>query len=44
MHFKYPGGLRLITEMGILEVAPREIAVVQRGIRFSVELLDDAAR
>jgi homogentisate 1,2-dioxygenase len=30
--------------MGILEVAPREIAVVQRGIRFAVELLDGAAR
>ncbi|KAI8467072.1 MAG: homogentisate 1,2-dioxygenase-domain-containing protein [Monoraphidium minutum] len=38
------GGLRLVTEFGILEVAPREIAVVQRGIRFAVELMDGPAR
>ncbi|KIZ00241.1 homogentisate 1,2-dioxygenase [Monoraphidium neglectum] len=38
------GGLRLLTEFGVLEVAPREVVVVQRGIRFSVELLDGPAR
>lgn len=38
------GRLRLRTEMGILEVAPGEIAVIQRGIRFRVELLDKTAR
>ena len=32
------GRLLLRTEMGILEVAPGEIAVIQRGIRFRVEL------
>jgi hypothetical protein len=39
-----PGGLRLTTEFGLLEVAPGEVAVVQRGIRFSVDLLDGPAR
>jgi len=34
------GRLLLRTEMGILEAAPGEIAVIQRGIRFRVELLD----
>jgi homogentisate 1,2-dioxygenase len=38
------GGLLLTTEFGLLEVAPGEIAVVPRGIRFSVALLDGAAR
>jgi len=38
------GRLRLRTEMGILEVAPGEIAVIQRGIRFRMELLEKAAR
>jgi homogentisate 1,2-dioxygenase len=32
------------TECGILQVAPGEICVIPRGIRFRVELLDDAAR
>ncbi len=34
------GRLLLRTEMGILEARPGEIAVIQRGIRFRVELLD----
>ena len=38
------GGLRLITEMGVLEVRPLEIGVVPRGVRFRVELTEDAAR
>ena len=37
------GRLRLATEMGVLEVEPQEIAVVPRGVRFRVELLDAAA-
>ena len=38
------GRLRIFTELGILQVAPLEIAVIPRGIRFRVELLDDNAR
>ncbi len=38
------GKLRLATEMGILEIAPGEIAVVPRGVRFRVELLGAEAR
>lgn len=38
------GRLLLRTEMGILAVAPGEIAVIQRGIRFRVELPDGSAR
>lgn len=38
------GRLSLRTEMGILNVAPGEIAVIQRGIKFRVELLDKQAR
>jgi len=38
------GRLRLATECGVLEVEPQEIAVVPRGIRFKVELLDGSAR
>jgi homogentisate 1,2-dioxygenase len=38
------GRLRLATELGVLEVAPLEIAVIPRGLRFRVELLDAAAR
>ncbi len=38
------GRLRLCTEMGVLEAVPGEIAVIQRGIRFRVELVDDQAR
>jgi homogentisate 1,2-dioxygenase len=38
------GRLRVITEMGILDVAPCEICVVQRGIKFRVELPDGQGR
>ena len=38
------GRLRLVTEMGILDLAPLEIAVIPRGVRFRVELIDGAAR
>nr|WP_174274394.1 homogentisate 1,2-dioxygenase [Sphingomonas bacterium] len=38
------GALRLVTELGVIEVAPLQIALVPRGIRFRVELLDEAAR
>ncbi len=38
------GGLRLATELGVLEVQPLEIAVIPRGLRFRVELPDGAAR
>jgi hypothetical protein len=38
------GRLLLRTEMGILEAGPGEIAVIQRGIRFRVELLEKEAR
>lgn len=39
------GRLRITTEFGRLEVAPTEICVIQRGIRFSVDLMEgEAAR
>jgi homogentisate 1,2-dioxygenase len=38
------GGLRLATELGRLEVRPLEIAVIPRGLRFRVELLEAGAR
>ena len=38
------GRLQLATELGRLPVAPGEIAVIPRGLRFRVELLDDTAR
>lgn len=38
------GGLRLLTELGIVEVRPGEVAVIPRGLRLRVELLDDVAR
>ncbi len=38
------GGIRLVTELGIVAVAPGEIAVVPRGVKFRVELLDKSAR
>lgn len=38
------GRLRLHTEMGVLDVAPNQIAVVQRGIKFRVELPDGPSR
>jgi homogentisate 1,2-dioxygenase len=38
------GRIHLVTELGILDAAPGEIAVVPRGIRFRVELVDEIAR
>jgi homogentisate 1,2-dioxygenase len=38
------GRLALFTELGRLEVEPHEIAVLPRGLRFRVELLDSEAR
>jgi homogentisate 1,2-dioxygenase len=38
------GRLLLRTEMGSVEVAPGEIGVIQRGIKFRVELPDGQAR
>ena len=37
------GRLRLVTEMGVLELAPGEVGVVPRGVRFRAELLDGTA-
>ncbi|MFJ4371825.1 homogentisate 1,2-dioxygenase [Pseudomonas japonica] len=38
------GRLRLVTELGVLDVEPLEIAVIPRGMKFRVELLDGEAR
>ena len=38
------GRLRIATELGVLVVEPQEVAVIPRGIRFRVELLDATAR
>jgi homogentisate 1,2-dioxygenase len=38
------GALTLLTELGALDVRPGELALVPRGIRFSVVLRDAAAR
>ena len=38
------GRLLLITELGRLELEPLEVAVIPRGVRFSVELRDATAR
>ncbi|MFJ1301813.1 homogentisate 1,2-dioxygenase [Pseudomonadota bacterium AL_CKDN230030165-1A_HGKHYDSX7] len=38
------GRLRLATELGLIELEPCEIAVIPRGVRMRVELLDDQAR
>jgi homogentisate 1,2-dioxygenase len=38
------GRLALVTELGRLRVEPQEIAVLPRGLRFRVELLDPEAR
>lgn len=37
------GRMALVTELGRLNVGPLEIALIPRGIRFRVELLDEAA-
>jgi len=38
------GRLRLATEFGAIEVEPQEVAMIPRGVRFRVELLDGEAR
>ncbi|MBS1855250.1 MAG: homogentisate 1,2-dioxygenase [Acidobacteria bacterium] len=38
------GALRIATELGVLDAAPGEIAVVPRGIKFRVDLAEDTAR
>lgn len=38
------GRLRIVTEMGVMTVAPLQVALIPRGVRFRVELPDGAAR
>jgi homogentisate 1,2-dioxygenase len=38
------GALRIVTEMGVLAVAPLQIAIIPRGMRYRVELVDGPAR
>ncbi|NRH28769.1 homogentisate 1,2-dioxygenase [Pseudomonas sp. MS19] len=38
------GRLRLVTELGVVQVEPLEIAIIPRGMKFRVELLDATAR
>ncbi len=38
------GRLRFYTELGIIDVAPREVALIPRGLVFRVELLEGPAR
>lgn len=38
------GRLRLVTELGVLDLEPLEIAVLPRGMKFRVELPDGQAR
>jgi len=38
------GALRIVTEMGVMDVAPLQIAVVPRGVRMRVELINGPAR
>ena len=38
------GRLRLATELGVIDVEPQDIAVIPRGVRFRVDLLDGEAR
>jgi homogentisate 1,2-dioxygenase len=38
------GGLRLVTEMGLMDVVPGEIALIPRGVTFRVELHEAQAR
>ena len=38
------GGLQLRTELGRIDLAPGEIAVVPRGVRFAVDLAETSAR
>ncbi|WP_407553902.1 homogentisate 1,2-dioxygenase [Streptomyces sp. Pv4-95] len=38
------GGLLVRTELGLLRAEPGHVALIPRGVRFRVELLDDTAR
>ncbi|MGN6313660.1 MAG: homogentisate 1,2-dioxygenase [Rhodanobacteraceae bacterium] len=38
------GRLKIATELGVLEIEPQQIALIPRGVRFRVELLDGTAR
>jgi homogentisate 1,2-dioxygenase len=38
------GALRIATEFGLIEASPGEIAIVPRGVRFRVELVEPEAR
>ncbi|UZW57796.1 homogentisate 1,2-dioxygenase [Sphingobium sp. JS3065] len=38
------GALRIVTEMGAMDVAPQQIALIPRGLRFRVDLPDGTAR
>ncbi|MEL6888848.1 MAG: homogentisate 1,2-dioxygenase domain-containing protein, partial [Pseudomonadota bacterium] len=38
------GHLRFCTELGIIDVAPKEIAILPRGLLYRVEVLEGAAR
>jgi homogentisate 1,2-dioxygenase len=38
------GRLRIVTELGVLDVAPLEIAVIPRGLRFRMEVPDGPSR
>ncbi|WP_327754034.1 homogentisate 1,2-dioxygenase (plasmid) [Sphingobium sp. SJ10-10] len=38
------GMLRIVTEMGVMDVAPEQIALIPRGLRFKVDLPDGTAR
>ena len=38
------GALSIFTELGILEIKPGEIAVIPRGLKFRIQLLEKAAR
>ncbi|WP_156680531.1 homogentisate 1,2-dioxygenase [Sphingomonas profundi] len=38
------GALRIVTELGVIEVAPFQVALLPRGLRFRVELIDGPAR
>ncbi len=39
----YSGALRLVTEMGTMEIAPGSIGLIPRGLRFRAELIDGPA-
>jgi homogentisate 1,2-dioxygenase len=38
------GRLKIATELGVLEIEPQQVALIPRGVRFRVELLEDTAR